>query len=314
MNVNNEQYNQIRCQLNFKRGLRKSSLILLMDCMLLVFSAYAIQGSPIVYVLSQLALAVVFLHGFLLLHDCGHNTLSQKSWVNSVIGHICSIFCCMPFYPWKLIHDEHHKWAGHIDKDPVFSLLKDAKIKRKLPKIIHFGWHSFLPINVFFLHLVYWSYPLKLLKLKQMTSLRLKLCTFSVSFLLLSYILIAWFLPVSLLKIVPAIFIYGVLWETLSTPQHLGLEPTRHRPQLKDHAATTRSTYFPHLLQKYLFLNFGYHVEHHFFPALPWHELGHAHGLVKSALDDQYQMVTGVKWNISMRQKNIEDAIGVHRE
>ncbi|WP_454785532.1 fatty acid desaturase family protein [Legionella sp. WA2024007413] len=312
--LSNEEYTEVRKSLNFKRQLTKSLGFLIADIALL-YAAVILLGKNnlLFYCLGELFLAILFLHNFILLHECGHNTLSNKSWLNVVLGHYMSIFCCMPFYPWKIIHEEHHKWTGHIDKDPVFELLKQAKISKKLPWIFHVGWRTFIPLNVLFLHLVYWTYPLKLLKQKKLSRIRFRQCLFSVLFLFFAYVFLKWCFPsfVTFKNLVPAILIYGVLWETLSTPQHLGLEPTQHRPTLKEHTLTTRSTWFPRWLQHYLFLNFGYHVEHHFFPALPWHELEKAHYKIKPLLSNEYQMVTGGIWNIQMRSQNMEKAIGV---
>ena len=313
--LSNEEYNDVRQSLNFNRRLVKSLGFIIADIVLLYTAIIFLGKSGLVYYcLGQICLAVLFLHNFILLHESGHNTLSSNSWLNVVIGHYNSIFCCMPFYPWKIIHEEHHKWTGHIDKDPVFELLKQAKISKKLPWIFHVGWRTFIPLNVFFLHLVYWSYPLKLLKQKQLSKPMFYRCLFSVLFLLFSYLVLNYCFPMFLTikNLLPAIILYGVLWETLSTPQHLGLAPTTHRPTLKEHALTTRSTWFPRWLQHYLFLNFGYHVEHHFFPALPWHELEKAHLKIKPILKNQYNMVTGGLWNLKMRRKNMEHAIGVH--
>ncbi|RJT65462.1 hypothetical protein D6J03_12575 [Legionella taurinensis] len=313
--MGNQEYKEIRQQLNFTRGLGSAFGFLIVDGILLFLALHWIQSASVtLYVVSQLALAIVMLHAFLWVHECGHNTLSKSKTINALIGHFYSIFCFMPFYTWKFIHEEHHKWTGHIDKDPVFALLKDAKKKKKLPWIFHFGWRTFIPLNVFFLYVVYWRYPLTLKRENKLNLFILKHCLFSMGVLVVSYALLYWLMPANIhfYSLLPALVLYALMWETLSTPQHLGLEPTSHRPQLKDHINTTRSTWFPTLLQRYLFLNFGYHIEHHLFPALPWHELEKAHGLLKNKLGNHYNMVTGGKWNVQMRSQNMEIAIGVH--
>lgn len=313
--ISQEEYKQISKQLNFDRRLIPSLPYFILDAILLILGISLIQShSVILCILSQLVLAIVFLHAFLWVHECGHNSLSSNKKINALIGHIFGVFCFMPFYTWKFIHEEHHKWTGHIDNDPVFALLKDARQKKKLPWIFHFGWRTFIPLNMLFLHMVYWFYPLTLSKQNKLTKYIFKYTLFSTLTLIVSYGLIIWLLPkgIHLYAFFPAIVLYGLIWETLSTPQHLGLEPTTHKPRLKDHVETTRSTWFPFFLQRYLFLNFGYHIEHHLFPVLPWHELDKVHNLVKEKLGDNYNIVTGVKWNIKMRSENMETAIGVH--
>lgn len=308
-------YNQLVSNLNFKRNLSITLLLLLCNAALFSFAYNLLSLAGILpYVTAQLLLAVVFLQAFVLLHECGHYAAAKSRLLNKIIGHVISPFCFMPFFPWVYIHNEHHKWTGHLEKDPVFALLKQGKEKGKFPKIIHVGWNSLLPINALLLHLVYWAYPLKVYKSKRMNLVMFRRCLFSVLWLFTCYITAYLTLPLlfsSVWNALPAILIYGILWELLSTPQHLGMPTTLHKPSLQDHANTTRSTRFPKLIGKYLFLNFGYHIEHHFFPTLPWHELEKAHLLLKTQLANDYTDVKGGIWNIKTRSKNIEKFLGL---
>jgi fatty acid desaturase len=108
-----------------------------------------------------------------------------------------------------------------------------------------------------------------------------------------------------------AILFYGILWELFSTPQHLGLPYFEGRPTLKEHAETTRSTLFPSAIETGLFLNFGLHIEHHFFPNLPWHELKKARILIKEALKEDYKDVIGGIWNSKVRSQSIQKFLGI---
>lgn len=98
--LSNEEYTEVRKSLNFKRRLTKSLGFLIADIVLL-YAAVVFLGknSLFFYCLGEICLATLFLHNFILLHECGHNTLSSKSWFNVVLGHYNSIFCCMPFFP-----------------------------------------------------------------------------------------------------------------------------------------------------------------------------------------------------------------------
>jgi omega-6 fatty acid desaturase (delta-12 desaturase) len=313
--INREQYKSLIGQLSFERKLSINLLVMAIDVVFFFVGLQLLsQQTLLTYCLAQPLFAVVFLHAFLILHEAGHNACAPSSWMNVIMGHVASIFCCMPFYSWKYIHAEHHKWTGHLEKDPVFELLKQAKIKRKLPLIMHIGWRSFLPIGVLFLHLVYWSYPLKLLLNKKMNKTIFRNCAISVALLPLAYYLLHAVAPslFNIANFAPSIFLYGILWELLSTPQHIGLPSTLHRPNLQDHANTTRSTHFPAWLEKYLFLNFGLHVEHHFFPALPWHELKKAQTLIAPLLQSNYKLVEGGIWNIQTRKQNMESFLQLH--
>lgn len=312
--VTKEEYTSIVNELSFKRQASISFLIIFIDLALFITGLLLVQqNQQLLYWLAQPLFAVVFLHGFLMLHEAGHNVCAESKTLNNIMGHYFSLFCCMPFYPWKYIHNEHHKWTGHLEKDPVFDLLKKAKVKKKLPLVMHIGWRSFLPIGVVFLHLVYWSYPIKLMLQKKMNKKIFINSIISVATLIIGYTILHYSNPTlfKLTNFLPAIFIYGILWELLSTPQHIGLPSTLNKPTLRDHANTTRSTYFPAILQKYLFFNFGMHVEHHFFPTLPWHELKKAQILLKPILKDNYNEVTGAVWNVSARSQNMESFLSI---
>lgn len=315
MVINRELYSSIRNQLVFKSNNKLTLFYILLDLILAATGLWMVQQDSIVYfILSQILFCIVILQSFILLHEAGHYTCVSSRKLNVVLGHYFSILCCMPFYPWTYIHFEHHKWTGHIDKDPVFELLKRARASNSLPWLLRFGWRSFLPFGVFFMHLVYWSYPLKLLKEKKMNKAMLRRTLFSVLFLVCVYsILFYGFSSVFKIKyfILPAIG-YGMLWELLTTAQHLGLPSFTSRPQLHQHAQTTRSTIFPYFLGKYVFLNFGLHLEHHFYPALPWHELSKARELLKPELKEQYNEVIGGVWNFKTRQQDMRVFLGLN--
>lgn len=314
--ISREQYLTILRQLSFKKNVCITACIMSVDLCLLFLAIHFLQKNTLIhYLTAQPILAIVLLHSFILLHEAGHNAAAQKKISNYIIGHFTSILCCMPFFTWKYIHNEHHKWTGHLDNDPVFELLKRAKIKGKLPFIMHLGWRSFLPIGVFFLHLVYWSYPLKLIIQRQINRKIFINCLFSVLFLAAAYYSLHLASP-NLFKFtnfLPAIIIYGILWETLSTPQHIGLASTKHKPSLQDHINTTRSTSFPIIIEKYLFLNFGLHVEHHLYPNLPWHELKKVQTLIQPYLTNGYKLVKGGIWNIKTRSTNMESFLGIKK-
>ena len=53
---------------------------------------------------------------FVIVHDCGHQSLFQSRKVNSVIGNLFGIFSAIPYHMWQFIHDSHHANVGNLDK------------------------------------------------------------------------------------------------------------------------------------------------------------------------------------------------------
>ena len=54
-----------------------------------------------------------------------------------------------------------------------------------------------------------------------------------------------------------------------------------------DHRLNTRTVYM-NPVNRYLYWNMGYHVEHHMFPMVPYHNLPKLHELVKSDVPPPY--------------------------
>lgn len=51
-------------------------------------------------------------------HDAGHSVVSNKNWVNQVVGEMAhSVFCLTPFVPWQLSHRRHHVHHNHLTRD-----------------------------------------------------------------------------------------------------------------------------------------------------------------------------------------------------
>jgi len=55
-----------------------------------------------------------------------------------------------------------------------------------------------------------------------------------------------------------------------------------------------------------LFLHFNYHIEHHFFPSLPWHELPALHAMVEATEAHPVKLEGDMAWNRRWRRKSAE--------
>ena len=69
--------------------------------------------------------------------------------------------------------------------------------------------------------------------------------------------------------------VYGVT-------QHAGLAEN-----VLDHRLNTRTVYM-NPINRYLYWNMGYHIEHHMFPMVPYHNLPKLHALMKSDTPPPY--------------------------
>lgn len=63
-----------------------------------------------------LLLSLFIVRIFMLMHDCGHKSLFQTQWLNTVWGFITGVLVGMPQYVWSQHHNYHHTTNGDWEK------------------------------------------------------------------------------------------------------------------------------------------------------------------------------------------------------
>lgn len=270
------------------------------------------MGDTLAYILAQPLLALVFFNAFSLMHECGHGSASRHEWLNDLIGHLTSVLCFIPYYPWKYIHQKHHAWTGNIDHDPVLRSLRTWRDGR-VPMIVRIAWRSWLPVGALLQHVVYWSYPLQMIRDGEMTRDKLVRCVFSTVWAGGFYAAAVVFAPGLVVSILPALFLFHVAEELVNIPHHSDVSVFDERLPLWEQHRATRSCDYPTGVSELLVLNFNFHIEHHLFPSLPWYRLRTARTLVRAALGESYTQATGLSWNIDKRTKPIEALVAPYR-
>jgi fatty acid desaturase len=261
---------------------------------------------------SQFLLAVVSFHGFVILHECGHQSASSNSFLNTLTGHWCSLFCFMPYFPWKYIHAEHHLYAGNLDLDPTLKGVRDYREQPLKGLVFQLAWRTWIPLLAFVQHLVLWNYPLMLFKLGQLKGRRLTNCLISITFVPMVYLALHAVFPrlFVISNFALALVIYLVIVELVNFPHHLGtnlfrsISEEKKKLALWEQSRVTRSCYYPPIISELLFLNFNFHIEHHFFPTLPWFHLRRARKLLRQALGNEYEECITINWNLHNRRKD----------
>ncbi|NQZ22069.1 MAG: fatty acid desaturase [Colwellia sp.] len=217
---------------------------------------------------------------FTLLHDCGHRTLFKTKSRNTWAGLFCSMFCFIPYFPWRDLHIQHHKWVGVIDKDPtqvgLIKLRQASIVKRNLFRLV---WWLCIPIpSIQLIFTVFWAYPFKALIKHDHSEAKKGL--FSILICLLPHaILLATFGGKAyFIYVLPIIICFFIWFETINFTHHSGLFPftskTRNKPiPLHEQDSVTRSSTFFTFGSTLLCYNFNFHTEHHYFPTVPWHNL-----------------------------------------
>lgn len=313
--MNKAEYIAIRDQLSFEKNPWINFALILCDIALVALAVSWVNDGPILFLLSQIVLSIVYFHSFALLHEAGHGNISKHRMVNHVVGFYASALSFLPYFPWKYIHKEHHMWAGNIDKDPTMEKLRDVREKKHVPWLMNFAWRSWIPLAAFAQQAVFWRYPITLIKNNNMSAGVFYQCLVSVLWLVVVYFSLYWFFPntVNLANIWLSYVFYMMLTELINFPHHINM-PTFHtsekrsRLKLWEQHVTTRSCDYG-VFSGLLALNFNYHIEHHYFPHLPWYKLGQLSKILRPALNTQYTGLKGISWNIENRRKRAETII-----
>ena len=303
---NRDEYLSIKARLDFSRSYVVTLAVLAFDVLLVAAGILLLrQGQLLSFLLSQVLFAVLFFHNFGILHEAGHGNCSSSRAVNTITGHYASIFCFMPFFPWKDIHQKHHVWAGNSSKDPTARNLQRWRAQGHLPWLLRASWRSWIPLSALAQHFVFWSYPLVLIRED-----RSKLAQCAVSVLLLPVSYVAFYLlwpdVFNPLNFALAFVIYLFAEELVNAPHHLDLFHYQERLPLWEQWRAARTCYYPRLVSEFFVLNFNFHVEHHLYPALPWYRLRRARKLVRAAVGEQYVEATGISWNLANRSRDIQ--------
>lgn len=239
---------------------------------IVVGSALIASGVPLWWLLLPVqGVLIVFL--FTLEHEATHKTPFASVWLNEAVGRFCGLLLLLPFEWFRYFHLAHHRWTNIEGKDPELAGGKPEGLRAWV-------WHvSGLP---------YWISQKRLLIGLALGRVR------------------AGYLPEGALprmereaRVMLAVYalVIGSLWVSPLAfwlwilPVVLG-QPVLRLYLLAEHGdcarvanmfENTRTTYTTRLV-RFLAWNMPYHVEHHVYPAVPFHRLPALHSKMRTEL------------------------------
>jgi acyl-lipid omega-6 desaturase (Delta-12 desaturase) len=241
--------------------------------------ALALQPRLFPWAAGQLVLAFALVQWFVVLHECGHDTLFRTRRFHAIIGRIAGAFAAIPYACWTRIHGRHHRWTGWQDLDPTTATLVPRARPRLERVIVNICWKCSIPLfSVIYRLENYWHLP-RLFRMFGSRVERLRMVRDS-AILILLYVAVTWWAgPVRMvIAFGPALLLSLMAEDVLLLSQHT------HIPQHVSHGASVRP--FPAIEQEEfsrslrlpswlsaMLLHFDAHELHHMYPFVPGYRL-----------------------------------------
>jgi acyl-lipid omega-6 desaturase (Delta-12 desaturase) len=239
----------------------------------------SLVGGWMAWMSGQLLLALALIQWFVLLHECGHETLFRTSRCHAIVGRVAGLMTMIPFRCWTRVHGRHHKWTGWQDLDPTTEALVPRELSLAERALVNVCWRLWIPLfSMLYRVTNFWNLP-RLLTLFPSAAERRAILR-DASLLIAVYgLALAWFGPSLLLRVAGfAVILSFVLEDVLLLSQHTHIpqnisegRPVRPFPAVEQEVFT-RSLRLPAWLSR-LLLHFDAHELHHMYPFVPGYHL-----------------------------------------
>src|SRR5216683_5842429 len=217
-------------------------------------------------------------------HETGHGTAFKTDWMNNALYEIASFMVMRESTIWRWSHTRHHSDTIIVGRDP------EIQVPRP-PDLLDLG-KKFLGLGNsprYWLGLIRHCFG----RMSGSEKEFVPESEYSGVFLRARLYVMIYALIIGAAAyyhtILPLMFVglpsfYGPwLMVVYSLTQHAGLAEN-----VLDHRLNCRTVYM-NPVNRFLYWNMNYHVEHHMFPLVPYHNLPALHALVKADMPTPYQ-------------------------
>ena len=210
-------------------------------------------------------------------HETGHGTAFRSRWLDEALYQLASFMIMRDPTVWRWSHTRHHTDTLILGRDPEIAAMRPARLARLLANF--FGLVD-VPV-AFGLMFRHASGRLTAEEAdfvpgperhKVYRTARIDLAIYAVT--VASAVVFRSWLPVVLIG---GPRIYGAfMLNVYALTQHAGMGEN-----VLDHRLNTRTVKMC-VVNRFLYWNMNYHVEHHMFPMVPYHALPRLHEVVKA--------------------------------
>jgi fatty acid desaturase len=216
-------------------------------------------------------------------HEAGHGTPFRTRWMSNVVYQLGSFMMMRDPTVFRWGHTRHHTDTLIVGRDPEIQVMRPARLAKLLA-------------NLFGLYDV----PVALVTLVRHSAGRLsaeeatfvpeteRFRVYRTARIWLVVYLVAIGLSVATGSILPLMYIGGP--RIYGTFMHVVYGLTQHAgmgENVLDHRLNTRTVHMC-LINRFLYWNMNYHVEHHMFPMVPYHRLPELHEEIRHDLAPAY--------------------------
>ena len=212
-------------------------------------------------------------------HECGHGTAFKTPWMNTVVYNIACFMIVRNPVTWRWSHARHHTDTVIVGRDPEIAIMRPPAFYRVIGNVFgifdgYAGWSRMILNASGRLHPEEATYIPDSEKSKVITIARIWAAFYAATFALA-----LWMGSILPLMVIGLPRLYGA-WQHVMVGllQHGGLADN-----VTDHRLNSR-TVMMGPLNRFLYWNMNYHIEHHMFPMVPYHALPRLHVLIKDDL------------------------------
>ncbi len=216
-------------------------------------------------------------------HESGHGTAFKTDWLNNALYEIASFMVMRESTVWRWSHTRHHSDTIIVGRDPEIAVPRPPDLKEL--------WMKFFNLRVYpryFKAIV--AHSFRRISAEEKTFIpetefpavyrkaRIYLAIYAVSVGLSIYE--RSLLPLMLVGL--ANLFGSWLMPVYGLTQHAGLAEN-----VLDHRLNCRTVYM-NPINRYLYWNMNYHLEHHMYPLVPYHALPKLHAAIKNDCPSPY--------------------------
>jgi len=208
-------------------------------------------------------------------HECGHGTAFRTAWMNDAVYVFASFLAMRNPVSWRWSHARHHTDTIIVGRDPEISVMRPVDFARKALAFVGIP-DAFVHFGILLRNAAGRFGPAERDYIPDSDIPRATRW----AQLFVAIHLAAWALALVTWSIIPVLLIGGPriygCWQMVMTGllQHGGLAE-----DVLDHRLNSRSVLMDPV-NRWLYLNMNYHVEHHMFPMVPYHALPRLHALI----------------------------------